>query len=462
MPVASPHPSRRDGGKAPILLVDDRPGNLLALEAVLADLGQELVMAGSGEEALARLLDQDFAVILLDVKMPGLNGLETARLIRDRDRSRHTPIVFLTAYNDPNLLVVDAYALGAVDYLVKPVLPSILKSKVQVFVELFLKTERIKRQAEQLRAEERRRWETERLREEAARGKEVATTLQQKADELERLDREVQEEVRVRKRAEAATCAAEEQLRLMIDGIKEYALFSTDPAGRIATWNPGAEHILGYREAEVLGREGALFFTPEDVQSGAPEKELKQAAAAGRVEDERWYVRKDGSRFWASSVVTPLGDEAGQLRGYAKILRDNTERKRMEDELAASEDRFRSIVEQLPVLIWRTDAEGRYDYFNRPWYDFTGRRPEQEIGAGLGGTEGIHPDDRQGYVDTSRAAFARREPFAATFRLRRHDGQDRWVIDRGIPYYDPQGHFLGYLGSCLDITEVKGPEPLRA
>ena len=452
MPAASPHPPRRDGGKAPILLVDDRPENLLALEAVLADLGQDLVKAGSGEEALARLLDRDFALILLDVKMPGLDGLETARLIRDRDRSRHTPIVFMTAYDDPTLSVVDAYALGAVDYLVKPVLPSILKSKVRVFVELFLKAEQLERQAEQLRAEERRRWEAERLRAEAAREQEVATTLERTADELARLDRAVQEGVRARERAE-------EQLRLMSEWIAEYALFSLDPAGRIVTWSPGAERLLGYREAEALGREGAHFFTPEDVQGGEPEQELKRAAAEGRAEGARWQVRRDGSRFWASSVVTRLGDASGQSRGYAKILRDDTERKRLEGEWAASEARFRSLAEQLPVLIgrpvliWRTDAEGRYDYFNRPWYDFTGRGPEQELGVGLGRTEGIHPDDRPGYVATARAAFERREPFAATFRLRRHDGQDRRVLDRGIPSYDPQGHFLGYLGSCLDILD---------
>src|SRR4051794_28330891 len=134
-------------------------------------------------------------------------------------------------------------------------------------------------------------------------------------------------------------------------------------------------------------------------------------------------------------------------------MRDLTGRKLAEDEMAASEARFRSIAEQTPVLIWRSDAEGRYDYFNRPWYDFRGRGPEHEMGDGPGWTEGIHPDDRQRYLDVFRAAFGRREPFEATFRLRRQDGEDRWVIARGSPYYDTQWHFLGYLGSCLDITE---------
>src|SRR5205807_9406900 len=105
----------------------------------------------SGEEALRHLLHDDFAVILLDVRMPGLDGYQTARLIRGRDRSRYTPIIFLTAYETPDLPVATAYALGAVDYLVKPLVPEIIRAKVSGFVELFRKTELVKRQGERLR-----------------------------------------------------------------------------------------------------------------------------------------------------------------------------------------------------------------------------------------------------------------------------------------------------------------------
>ena len=143
---------------AKILLVDDQPANLLALEAVLADLGQELVKASSGEEALRCLLDDDFAVVLLDVQMQGLDGFATAKFIRGRERTRSTPIIFLTAYETPNFPVGQAYALGAVDYLVKPVVPSILRSKVAVFVDLFQKTQQVRRQEEQLRSAQREQW----------------------------------------------------------------------------------------------------------------------------------------------------------------------------------------------------------------------------------------------------------------------------------------------------------------
>lgn len=160
-----------------LLLVDDQPQNLLALEAILDESPEKLniVKAQSGKEALRRLLEQDFAMILLDVLMPEMDGFETAALIRQRDRSRHTPIIFLTAVGNSDAHVFKGYSVGAVDYLFKPVAPDIVRAKVATFVELFKKTEEVKRQAEQLREIERRdherqlreaeeRWNAERMR----------------------------------------------------------------------------------------------------------------------------------------------------------------------------------------------------------------------------------------------------------------------------------------------------------
>ena len=122
-----------------ILMVDDHPDNLLALEAILESLGQNLVKAHSGEEALRYLLDEDFAVILLDVLMPGMNGFETAALIRERERTRHIPIIFLTAGGKTETEMFQGYAVGAVDYLLKPIRPSVLRSKVLVLMDLHRK-----------------------------------------------------------------------------------------------------------------------------------------------------------------------------------------------------------------------------------------------------------------------------------------------------------------------------------
>src|SRR5439155_9138296 len=137
-------------GKVNILIVDDKPEKILSLEAVLEDLQQNVVRAYSGREALRALLNDEFAVILLDVNMPGMDGFDTAALIRQRKSTEHVPIIFVTAFGDETH-AQRGYSLGAVDYIQTPVVPDVLKTKVSVFVELFIKTEQVRRQAQSLR-----------------------------------------------------------------------------------------------------------------------------------------------------------------------------------------------------------------------------------------------------------------------------------------------------------------------
>ncbi len=178
-----------DGAPPDILVVDDDPGNLAAIEAALGDLGRNLVKAASGAEALRHLLAKDFALILLDVNMPGMDGFETARVIRERPRSRHVPIIFVTAYNrEDTELILRGYSLGAVDFLFKPIVAEVLRAKAAVFVELQNRAAALQRQAEVLRAMERREherrldeerqvWESQALREENQRKDEFLAVL---------------------------------------------------------------------------------------------------------------------------------------------------------------------------------------------------------------------------------------------------------------------------------------------
>jgi two-component system, sensor histidine kinase and response regulator len=187
---AAIRPTEPTAERVNILLVDDQPANLVALEAMLEELGQNLIKAGSGREALKWLLTHEFAVVLLDVKMPDMDGFETATLIRQRDKSRHTPIIFLTAADTSQTQAVRGYAVGAVDYLTKPIVPEFVRSKVAVFVELAKKNELLRRQADLLRASE------QEARELAESQAELVRDLEHKNRELESFSYAVSHDLR--------------------------------------------------------------------------------------------------------------------------------------------------------------------------------------------------------------------------------------------------------------------------
>ena len=133
----------------------------------------------------------------------------------------------------------------------------------------------------------------------------------------------------------AAESAQEERFRLLVESVKDYAIFMLDPSGHVTTWNAGAERIKGYTAEEIIGKHFSIFYPPEDVAAGKCERELEVATREGRFEDEGWRVRKDGSRFWANVVITALRNPQGALIGFAKVTRDLTERRQAEENLRA-------------------------------------------------------------------------------------------------------------------------------
>jgi len=173
----------------------------------------------------------------------------------------------------------------------------------------------------------------------------------------------VARDITERKRADEVLRESEERFRLLVNGVKEYAILTLDPAGNITSWNQSAERIKGYKANEIVGRHFSAFYPPEDVRNGKPERELQSAVTEGRYEEEGWRVRKDGSHFWASVVITPLTDEAGKLRGFSKVTRDVTERKHAKELLQESEQRHRKLFETIHIPLGSTT--GRHCGFLR-------------------------------------------------------------------------------------------------
>ncbi|MBE7200945.1 MAG: PAS domain S-box protein [Parafilimonas terrae] len=242
----------------------------------------------------------------------------------------------------------------------------------------------------------------------------------------------------------------------ILDSAIDYAIIAMDPAGRVTRWNAGAERILGWTEAEMLGRPVANLFTPEDRAGDRPGTEMRLACEFGAGDDERWHLRKDGTRFWASGEMMPLQTEAGQTVGFIKILRDRTNQREASAALQASELRYRSLVEVSPQVVWFGDAEGNVTYCNAYWYDYIGL-PEGETGE-ASWMGAIHPDHREPTRAAWLAASGSGQPYEVEFPLRRADGQYRWFLSRARPVRDEAGTLTSWIGTSIDIHERKVAE----
>jgi PAS domain S-box-containing protein len=235
------------------------------------------------------------------------------------------------------------------------------------------------------------------------------------------------------------------------------AVLSTDD--RIVRVNQEFTRLFGYEPHEVLQHPVNDLIVPEKEIERSREYTL-QLKQGRRVAVETVRKRKDGTEVYVSLLAVPVTTTSGeQIVNYA-IYRDITEQKRAKEQLRESEARFQVMADKAPVLIWMTGTDGLCNYFNKPWLDFTGRTMEQEVGTGW--TEGVHPDDVQGCFDCFLPAFNARKPFRMEYRLRRADGEYRWVIESGIPRYTGGGEFAGYIGSNIDITDRKRAESLLA
>lgn len=244
----------------------------------------------------------------------------------------------------------------------------------------------------------------------------------------------------------------------MVHSVKDYAIFLLDPAGRVASWNEGAQRIKGYRESEIVGQHFSVFYRPEVAASGWPEYELKVAAEEGRFEDEGWRVRKDGTEFWANVVITALRDRTGELRGFAKVTRDLTERKLAEESLRSSEERYRLLVEGVrDYAIFMLDEQGNVVTWNLGAERLQGYEASEIIGQHF---SRLYPPEAiaTGWPDRELELARAEGRFEDEGWRVRKDGSRFWANVVITALVDQTGELRGFSKVTRDATERKRHE----
>jgi PAS domain S-box-containing protein len=257
----------------------------------------------------------------------------------------------------------------------------------------------------------------------------------------------------------------QERFRLLVEGVRDYALYMVDPDGYVMSWNAGAEHIKGYSAAEALGMHVACFYDPEDVSTGLPGSILRRAAERGHDLEEGWRIRKDGSRFWASVVTTALYDEKGRPRGFSKLVRDETERQQLIRERERTLRWFRTVIDNCPVglLLFEGPSGDRVEA-NRSAIRITGRQADPERG-------------REQYVGVLRYANGRPVPIeqlpscralrgetiaaGEEYLFQRPDGTTVSTLSSAAPVFGAEGRVVGAIVVFDDITELAKLKRLR-
>jgi PAS domain S-box-containing protein len=253
----------------------------------------------------------------------------------------------------------------------------------------------------------------------------------------------------------------EGKLQLLIEAVIDYGIFILDPQGFVVSWNTGAQKLKGYTPSEIIGRHFSTFYTPEAVARGWPEEELRRAVRDGRVEDEGWRIRKDGSRFWANVTITPIYDDAGALTGFAKVTRDLSERRAHEEQLRASEERFRLLVESVrDYAIFMLDVDGIVRSWNAGAQAIKGYTAHEIIGRHFSAF--YTPQDREAGKPEHglRTAIAKGRVEDEGWRVRK-DGSVFWADVVITAVRDRNGALIGFAKVTRDMTERRRFEELE-
>jgi PAS domain S-box-containing protein len=390
--------------KERILIVEDEQVVAEQLRQSLTAQGYDVVgVADSGEQAITAGGQTRPDLVVMDIMLSGsLDGISAAQHLQPLG----IPVVYLTAYSDRHLLD-RAQHTQPLAYVIKPAKTSELAAVIQLAL--------FKRKREKEREQD-------------------------------------------GQKLQAASREAEEQFRLMVAGVTDYAIFTLDAAGNVNSWNRGAERINGYSTEQIMGQSYAVLFTSEDRQQHVPEAELAQARQHGSADDTRWLVRQNGERYWAEGTVTAIRDSAGVLTGFAKITRDTTEQKRTQEALRQSEERLRIALHAARTGTWHWHIPTNTDTLDENLRGLFGLRPEQEVRTIEDFYALVHREDRPRVEAAFEQTRHEGVHLDTEFRVIQSDGTERWFLDQGEVLRDSGGQPEYLTGACVDITERKQAE----
>ncbi|MDB5295823.1 MAG: hypothetical protein JWO31_1806 [Phycisphaerales bacterium] len=379
--------------KPVVLNADDDEANRYAVTRVLRAAGFDVTEAADGAAALRKAAVEKPDLIILDVRLPDMDGFEVCRRLKADPAATRIPVLHLSARYVTSEDAANGLDGGADAYLVRPVDPVVLVATVRALL--------------------RGRRTEERLRE------------------------------------------AEARHRLILRNITDHAIYLTDPAGVVTDWFEGAERVKGYTRDEAVGRHVSMFFTPEQVAAGDVEREIDEAAERGRAEREGWRVRKGGERFWVNETLAAIRDGEGRLLGFTKISRDLTDRKRLTDALRDSEERLRLLVENIrDHAVHTLGPDGRVTSWNPGAERVFGYAADEIVGRHFAAF--FTPEDAAKGEHEMELATAVAAGQASDDRWQvRKDGTRFWANGVTSAMRDAGGLLLGFAKVCRDQTEAK-------
>lgn len=434
-------PLAADHAVVRILIVDDEVRNLDVLESILASTEHCLVRARTAQEALLALIDGEFAAIVLDIQMPGISGIELAHLIKQRKKTQHIPIIFLTAYYLEDKDILQGYEVGAVDYLTKPINSQILKSKIAVFVELFQKT-----------------------RELAAvnRAMENEITQRQNAEEaLRQANLELEERVRERMAAHEELAGQNEvQTRLFdatLSSIHDLA-YTFDLEGNWIYANKPLLELWGKSLVDIAGKSSLDLGYPEELAERLKRQVKEVVVTHKAVKGETYFTSAAGVEDYHEYILSPVFARDGSVAAVCGTTRLTTERRRAEAAVRESEQRYSQLVSCLPAAVCTTDAQGRLTLYNEAAVALWGRRPQIGKDAWCGSYRLYRADGSPLPLDQCAMAMTLklgRPVRGEEIIVERPDGSRRNVLPSPDLIRDIAGKLVGAVNMLLDITDRK-------